>query len=97
MSKGVRSVLLRYVLPVAVFAVILLISLGVMRFFSFRLDLTILIIALIIVTAWLGGRGPGLLVVAVFEIVIILYTGGPFSWRLVFQSLNRLVLFGSLV
>ena len=59
MSKKVRSVALRYVAPVAAFALILLISLGVQRLFAFRLDLTTLILALIIITAWFAGRWPG--------------------------------------
>lgn len=97
MSKEIRSVALRYVLPVVTYALILLISLGSQRFLSFRLDLTTFIIALMIVTAWYGGRWPGLLLVALFEITILFFTDGPFTWRLAFQSLNRLVLFVSLI
>lgn len=97
MSKETRSVALRYGLPVAAYALILLISLGFQRFFSFRLDLTTLVIVLMIVTAWYGGRGPGLVITLLFEITIIYFTGGPVTWRLAFQTLNRLVLFVSLV
>src|SRR5687768_8842214 len=97
MSKEIRSVALRYVLPVATYALILLISFGSQRFLSFRLDLTTFIIALMIVTAWYAGRWPGLLLVALFEITILYFTDGPFTWRLAFQSLNRLVLFVSLI
>lgn len=97
MSKETRSVALRYGLPVAAYALILLISLGFQHFFSFRLDLTTLVIALMIATAWYGGRGPGLVITLLFEITIIYFTGGPFTWKLAFQTLNRLVLFVSLV
>ncbi|HJQ71384.1 MAG TPA: PAS domain S-box protein [Blastocatellia bacterium] len=97
MSKEVRSAALRYALPVVIYGLILLISYGFQQLFSFRLDLTTLIIALMIVTAWFAGRWPGLVLVALFEITILLLTGWPFTWRLAFQSLNRLVLFVSLI
>jgi PAS domain S-box-containing protein len=97
MPKKIRSVLLRYVLPVAVYGLILLTALGAQRFLSVNLDLTTLVIVLMIATAWYGGRWPGLLVALALEITLIYFTAGPLSWKLAFQVLNRLVLFGSVV
>jgi PAS domain S-box-containing protein len=97
MSKQTRSVALRYGLPVAAFALIMLISFGIRQLLSSRPDLTTLVIVLLIATAWYGGRGPGLVITLLFEITIIYFTGGPLTWRLAFQTLNRLVLFVSLV
>ena len=73
MSKEIRSVALRYVLPVVTFAVDTADFIWhPATFLSFRLDLTTFIIALMIVTAWYAGRWPGLLLVALFEIAITL-------------------------
>ncbi|HKP86992.1 MAG TPA: PAS domain S-box protein [Blastocatellia bacterium] len=97
MAKKVRSAALRYGLPLLSFALILLISYCLRRFFSLNVDLTPLIIGVMIATAWYGGRGPGLLFAIVFELTIDFYSPAPFSLKAAALAFNRLVLFVSLV
>jgi PAS domain S-box-containing protein len=97
MGKKIRSVALRYGLPLVLFALILSISFGLQRFYSFRLDLTPLIIALMIATAWYAGRWPGLMIAIVFEAAIVYFSNAPLSFRLAALTFNRLLLFMSLV
>ena len=97
MAKKVRSVALRYGLPLVAFALTLLLSFGLTRLFAFSLDLTTLIIALMIASAWYGGRGPGLLVAILFELTMDYFSTAPFSAKFAFIVINRLALFVSLV
>jgi PAS domain S-box-containing protein len=95
--KRILSVAWRYGLPLAGFALLLLLSSAVRRFFSFNLDLTTFIIALMIATAWYLGRGPGLLIAVIFELTLDYFSSAPYStkyWIIVF---NRTALFVSLV
>jgi PAS domain S-box-containing protein len=94
MGKTVRSVALRYGLPLAAFALLVLIALGVKSWFSYQLDLSILAIALLIASAWYGGRGPGLLVALVFNVTIDWYylASQPLTWRYFITIVNRVVL-----
>jgi PAS domain S-box-containing protein len=96
MGKQVRSIALRYGLALAVFALILLLSFSLSRFFSFRFDSTFLVIALLIAAAWYGGRGPGLMIALLFEGTIDYYSGPPNSVKAAFITFNRLALFISL-
>jgi PAS domain S-box-containing protein len=98
MAKQIRSAALRYGLALGSFALILSISFSIQRFFSLRLDLTPLIIALMIASAWYGGRGPGLLVAIVFELTIDYFAGAsPYSLKFAAVFFNRMALFVSLV
>lgn len=98
MAIKLKSVGLRYVLPLASFALILLTALAIKHFFSLTLDPTPLLIILMIATAWYGGLGPGLLVLLEYELTIQFFTA-PQSLTLKFILLmvNRLILFLSLV
>ena len=60
-----KSATLRYGLGLIPFAVILFVSL-LFRYYSIRVDLSLLVIVILISAAWYGGRGPGLLVGALF-------------------------------
>jgi hypothetical protein len=98
MQIRTRSAALRYGLPVVSFALILLITIGVQRYFSIRLDLTLLIIALMIASAWYGGRGPGLLIAILFEVVLDYFSGASIlSLKFLAIFFNRMALFVSLV
>jgi PAS domain S-box-containing protein len=97
MVKAFRSATLRYGLALVSFVLILLVTFGVQRFFSLRLDLTSLIIAVMIASAWYGGLGPGLLVALLFEFTLDYFSGAPLSLKSSAIVFNRLVLFGSLV
>src|SRR4051812_9124614 len=98
MNKKLRSAALRYGLPLAAFALLLLIALGAKRWLDLQFDLSILVIALLIAAAWFGGRGPGLLVALVFEITIDWYfiANQPMTWRYGITMVNRTVLFVAL-
>ncbi len=97
MIRKIISAVLRYGLALGSFVLILLISLGLQRFFSLRLDLTVLIIAAMIASAWYLGRGPGLLVAFVLEIALFYFSTAPYTFKSGVLSFNRLVLFVSLV
>ncbi|MFL6274543.1 MAG: ATP-binding protein [Blastocatellia bacterium] len=98
MNKKLRSAALRYGLPLAAFALLLLIALGAKRWLDLQFDLSILVIALLIAAAWFGGRGSGLLVALVFEITIDWYfiANQPMTWRYGITMVNRTVLFVAL-
>jgi PAS domain S-box-containing protein len=98
MTKKLRSFALRYGLPLGAFVLLLLIATGLKRWFSLQIDPTILIIALLIASAWYGGRGPGLLVAITFESVIDYYyfTTQPFTWKYAVIIFNRMALFAAL-
>jgi PAS domain S-box-containing protein len=99
MGKKILSVVWRYALPLAAFVLILYIPTLTQRLFSFSLDLTLLIILLLIATAWYLGRGPGLLVAVVFEVMLSYFSTlkEPYSLKSAAITLNRLALFGSIV
>jgi K+-sensing histidine kinase KdpD len=78
MAKGIRSIALRYGLALLSFALMLLISFSFQRFFSFRLDVTPLIITVMVASAWYGGRGPGLLIAILFELTLDYFSTAPF-------------------
>lgn len=98
MGKKLRSAGLRYGLPLVAYVLILLIAQLVQRWFSLRLDPTILIIALMIASAWYGGRGPGLVVAILFEITIdyFYFASQPWTWRYALIIFNRTALFVAL-
>ncbi|MDQ1610728.1 MAG: hypothetical protein QOG00_659 [Pyrinomonadaceae bacterium] len=97
MAKEIRSAALRYGLALGAFALLLLLSFGLQKVFKLRLDVTPLVIALMIASAWYLGRGPGLLVAFAFEITLDYFAGVPLTGRAAFVVFNRLVLFVSLV
>lgn len=97
MVRNVKSAVLRYGLPLVAFALILLVTFTIPRLFAFNLDLTSLIIALLIATAWYFGRGPGLMIAIVFELVLDYFSKEPYSARFTIIVFNRLALFISLV
>ncbi|MEN3331745.1 MAG: hypothetical protein V7641_1110 [Blastocatellia bacterium] len=98
MANKLRSAALRYGLPLAAFVLLLLISMGLKRWLSLQIDPTILIIALLIASAWYGGRGPGLLVAIIFEAVIdyFYFTTQPLTWKYAIIIFNRTALFTAL-
>ncbi|HEX8195232.1 MAG TPA: ATP-binding protein [Pyrinomonadaceae bacterium] len=97
MLKKFLSIAGRYGLALGAFALVLLTTITISRLFSFSLDLTSLIIAVMIGSAWYLGRGPGLIVSLVFEITLIYFATAPYTAKSAFITFNRLVLFVSLV
>jgi PAS domain S-box-containing protein len=97
MLKKFLSIAGRYGLALGAFALVLLTTITVSRLFSFSLDLTSLIIAVMIASAWYLGKGPGLIVALVFEITLIYFATAPYTAKSAFITFNRLVLFVSLV
>jgi PAS domain S-box-containing protein len=96
--KEIRSAFLRYGLALTAFALILLLSFILRKYFSISLDVTSLIILLMIASAWYGGMGPGLLVALALEITLDYYSTTPlYSMKFAVVALNRVVLFVALV
>ncbi len=96
MVRKIISIAFRFGLPLLGFVLILLISDVFKRVFSFGFDLTILIIALLIATAWYLGRAPGIFIALVFEAMLVYFSTAPYTGRSVFITINRLALFISL-
>ena len=97
MTKKLGSILLRYGLPVVIFLGIVLIAVGIKRFFAVSLDPTTLLIVVLIAAAWYGGRGPGLLVGLVYEITIQYFAPPqPLSSKVIIAVVNRVVIFVTL-
>ena len=98
MMKNMRSVALRYGLPLAAFALVLLLAYALDRLLSIRIDLTSLTILVMIASAWYGGLGPGLLVALTLELTIDYFSGAsPYSLKFAAVVFNRMLLFVSLV
>jgi PAS domain S-box-containing protein len=97
MLRRILSVAWRYGLALGGFALVLLITLALPRFFSFSLDLTTLIIAVMIASAWYLGRGPGLLVAFAFELTLDYFSTAPYTTKYAIIVFNRLALFVCLV
>jgi PAS domain S-box-containing protein len=66
----------RYGLSVAVFAVTLGLSLA-LSYFDYKINLTIPILAGLVAVAWFGGRGPGILLIALILIATVWRTEVP--------------------
>jgi len=97
MGRTIKSIAFRFGLPLAVFGLILLISAAFRQLFGFNVDLTILLIALLIATAWYMGRAPGIFIALLFETVIVIFSPPLPNGRTVFVTINRLALFISIV
>jgi PAS domain S-box-containing protein len=103
MGRKILSIAFRFGLPLLGFALIFLVSDAFKRLFSFGFDLTILIIALLIGTAWYLGRAPGIFIALVFEATLVYFSlftpNAPPqpAQKLIFYTINRLALFLSIV
>ncbi|HEY8562318.1 MAG TPA: ATP-binding protein [Pyrinomonadaceae bacterium] len=103
MGKKFLSFAFRFGLPLLGFVLLLLLSEAFKHFFSFGFDLTILIIALLVGTAWYLGRAPGVFIALVFEATLVYFAlfapNAPPqpAKKLIVYSVNRLALFLSIV
>jgi len=99
MGKKILSVAWRYGVPLIAFVLILLLSMASQRFLPFGFDLTLLMILLLIATAWYIGRGPGLLVAVIFEATLSYFSSlkEPYSFKSAAITVNRLALFVSII
>jgi PAS domain S-box-containing protein len=101
MGRKLLSIAFRFGLPLLGFGIILSITFAVQRLFTFNLDLTILMIALLIATAWYLGRAPGIFIALVFEATLTYFAlssaAPPPTSKLIGFTVNRLVLFFSIV
>src|SRR5262249_22240069 len=96
--KTARSAVVRYGLGLVPFAAILSISL-LFRYYSIRLDLSLLVIVVLISATWYGGRGPGLVVGILFVISTYLMAAPSSASpaRLIIAYFNIAVVIGILV
>ncbi len=99
MAREIKSGFLRYGLALGAFVLLIGLTFLIPRILPVNLDLTWLIIITMIATAWYLGRGPGLMFAVIFEATLIYFStlAQPFSLKLALITLNRLVLFGSVV
>lgn len=97
MASEIKSGVLRYGLALGAFALLIGLSIAIP---SIAPALTWLIIAAMIAAAWYLGKGPGLLFAVLFEatLVYFAYAANPqFTLRNTLITVNRLILFGSVV
>jgi PAS domain S-box-containing protein len=71
-----KSTALRYGFSVGLFAAAIGISLLLQKY-SIKINLTILIMGVIFLASWYGGRGPGILTALLLEMTTIIYTPIP--------------------
>jgi two-component system cell cycle sensor histidine kinase/response regulator CckA len=71
-SSHIRSLIQCYGLALAVFVIVIGVAVAFERI-ELRLNLTILVVAGIVIVSWFGGRGPGILLAAGFQIVTMLF------------------------
>ncbi|HSI89050.1 MAG TPA: PAS domain S-box protein, partial [Pyrinomonadaceae bacterium] len=77
MSSGTRSTLTRYSLSLLIFVIIIAIA-AVVRYYDIGINLSLLVMAGLVVAAWYLGRGPGMLLLALVWVVsFILNPIGP--------------------
>ena len=101
MKKRVKSLALRYGLGLASFVLTILIAL-LLRYYSIRIDLSLLVILVLIGVSWYGGKGPGLMVLILFELITIAnalggQTAQPITTRFIVAQFNVMLLFVILV
>ena len=75
-KKQLRSILLRYGLAAGLFALTIGFAL-LLLYLDIKISLTILIIAALFITAWYGGRGPGLLMAVLLLVASIILNEMP--------------------
>ena len=97
MLRKIKSAGLRYGMALGSFALILLISYSFQKLFALRLDLTVLIIAAMIASAWYLGKGPGLAVAVACELALLYFSTSTYTFKSAVLSFNRMALFTSLV
>ncbi|MEW6127495.1 MAG: ATP-binding protein [Acidobacteriota bacterium] len=101
MQKTTKSLIVRYGCGLAAFALILLLAF-LLRRLSIGIDLSFMVILALIGISWFFGKGPGLLLLVLFELVSVLSTWRTQPERVLtakyfFAQFNVLVLLGLLV
>lgn len=76
MKVKVKSTILRYGLALLLFAVTVGIAL-LLSYYSFKINLTILIVVALVAAAWYGGRGPGILLAFLLQGTTVLTENIP--------------------
>ena len=76
MVSGLRSALFRYGLAVLVFVALIALA-SVLKVYSIKVNLAIPIVLSLVIAAWYGGRGPGLLVAVLIQMVSVFSTPPP--------------------
>lgn len=76
MSINKQAPWFRYGLALALFVITILIAV-VLNALGFKLNLALVIVAVLLAAAWYGGRGPGLLLAILIEATIILANPSP--------------------
>src|SRR4051812_1107951 len=100
MAREIKSGFLRYGLALGAFVLLIGLTFLIPRLLPVNLDLTWLIIIAMIATAWYLGRGPGLMFAIIFEATLVYFTyaaNPQVTLKTALITLNRLVLFGSIV
>lgn len=74
--QNIPPVLLRYGLAIGLFAIALAISL-LNSYFEYKINLTILLLVVLALSSWYGGRGPGILLIFLVLVTSIIRTPIP--------------------
>jgi two-component system, cell cycle sensor histidine kinase and response regulator CckA len=101
MLKTVKSYVLRYGLALLVFFAVIALAV-LLRRLAIAIDVGFLVILALIAVSWFWGRGPGLMVLVLFELVAVAFVYQTQPERLstgkyLFAQINVLVLLGFLV
>jgi two-component system cell cycle sensor histidine kinase/response regulator CckA len=101
MLKTVKSYLLRYGFALLIFVAVIALAI-LLRRLAIAIDLGFLVILALIAVSWFWGRGPGLMMLILFEAVSVafIYQTQPermLTGKYIFAQINVLVLLGFLV
>jgi len=88
----------RYGISVGAFVLTMVVA-AILRHFSISIDLSLLVIAALICSAWYGGRGPGITAAILFELAYMLLSKPrPEHWAaMLLVEFNRTALFLALL
>ena len=91
-TKG--GIAFRYGISVGAFVLTMVVA-AILRHFSISIDLSLLVIAALICSAWYGGRGPGITAAILFELAYMLLSKPrPEHWAaMLLVEFNRTALF----
>jgi len=77
-KKTLRSILLRYGAALLLVSAAFVLSLGIQRLFSFPYPFLFLFFGAVMVSAWIGGTGPGLFALLASTVVVDYFFVPPF-------------------
>ena len=96
MSRGLRSALIRYGLAVLVFVVIVATA-ALLQHFSLKINFALPVVAGLVIATWYGGRGSGIFLAVLLQVVIVFSNGIAVDSNVVLTAIGHVSVFGLLL